>query len=200
MSHQLPLHACHCCGLIQRLPAIPAGHAVECKRCGTAIHAKRDAQRGSARTAAATLGALMLFFPAVLLPILEVEKLGHRYESSIVTGVIELLRQQEWFVGGVVLLFSIIFPLAKLLLLLELSWLGLLQRKHKALTYRAMESVGKWSMLDVLLLAFMVMLVKIGDLVDFHFGPAVVAFALCVAMSIVASLSFDAHAIWEDAP
>ena len=61
-----------------------------------------------------------------------------------------------------------------------------------------MEHVGKWSMMDVLLLAFMVMLVKIGSLVDFRFGPAVVAFAVCVAMSMVASTCFDPHTIWEE--
>jgi paraquat-inducible protein A len=112
-------------------------------------------------------------------------------------GTIELLRHGSWFVGLVVLLFSIVFPLVKLSLLLELSLLGLMHRRHKAITYRVMEFAGKWSMMDVLLLAFMVMLVKLGDLVTFHFGPAVVAFTLCVVMSLIASFSFDPHAIWE---
>ena len=48
------------------------------------------------------------------------------------------------------------------------------------------------------LLALLVMLVKVGTLIEFHFGPAVVAFVLCVAMSMFASMSFDPHAIWED--
>ena len=53
--------------------------------------------------------------------------------------------------------------------------------------------------MDVMLLAFLVMLVKLGNLVEFSFGPAVIAFIACVAMSMVASLSFYPHAIWEDA-
>ena len=53
-------------------------------------------------------------------------------------------------------------------------------------------------MMDVMLLAFLVMLVKLGNLVEFHFGPAVVAFVACVVMSMIASLCFDPHAIWED--
>ena len=44
----------------------------------------------------------------------------------------------------------------------------------------------------------MVMLVKLGSLVEFQFGPAVVAFALCVAMSMLASTLFDPHTIWDD--
>jgi paraquat-inducible protein A len=61
-----------------------------------------------------------------------------------------------------------------------------------------MEYAGKWSMMDVMLLAFLVMLVKLGDLVEFNFGPAVVAFVMCVAMSMIASMSFDPHAIWKE--
>ena len=86
----------------------------------------------------------------------------------------------------------------KIVLLLELSLLGLLHRQHKAQTYRIMEFVGRWSMMDVMLLAFMVMLVKLGTLVQFHLGPAVWAFVLCVAMSILASICFDPHTIWDD--
>ncbi len=96
------------------------------------------------------------------------------------------------------MLFSVVFPLTKIVLLLELSLLEFLHRRHKAATLRVMEHVGKWSMMDVMLLAFLVMLVKLGNLVEFHFGPAVVAFVLCVVMSMVASISFDPHAIWED--
>ena len=46
--------------------------------------------------------------------------------------------------------------------------------------------------------AFLVMLVKLGDMVEFHFGPAILAFVLCVAMSMIASITFDPHAIWEE--
>ncbi len=189
--------ACHCCGLIHRLPPLETGQVAACGQCENVVYRPGGARRSAARTAAAAAGALILFLPAILLPILEIEKLGHHTRSSILMGTIELLRHGNWFVGLVVLLFSIIFPLVKLVLLLELSLLGILHRRHKAITYRVMEHAGKWSMMDVLLLAFLVMLVKLGDLVTFHFGPAVVAFTLCVAMSMIASLVFDPHLIWE---
>lgn len=124
--------------------------------------------------------------------------MGQSEQSSILGGTIELLRHGDYFVGIVVLVFSIIFPLTKIVLLLELSLLEILHRKHKAWTLRLMEYLGKWSMMDVMLLAFLVMLVKLGNLVEFHFGPAVIAFIVCVAMSMIASLTFDPHAIWED--
>ncbi|MCA9257638.1 MAG: paraquat-inducible protein A [Planctomycetales bacterium] len=167
-----------------------------CVRCGAVI--RRQASTASSRTAAAATAAFVLYWPAVLLPILRIEQLGRRSESSVLVGVWELLRHGSWFVGIVVLLFSIVFPLVKIVLLLELSWLGVMHKRHKAITYRVMETLGKWSMMDVLLLAFLVMLVKLGSLVEFQLGPAVWAFVLCVAMSMLASLSFDPHSIWDD--
>ncbi len=192
------LRACHCCGMIQRIPPLQPGQKAQCARCNATVHKHRDRGLSLQLTAGATLGALILFAPAILLPILEIERLGHRHESSLIGGIIELFAHGSWFVGLVVLTFSVLFPLAKLLLLLELSLLSWLHRRHKAATYRIMEVAGKWSMMDVMLLAFLVMLVKLGDMVEFHIGPAVIAFVACIALSLIASMSFDHHAIWED--
>lgn len=194
----MKLKACHCCGLIQELPNLDSGDVAVCLRCQTVVERGNEKPRAAARTAALTLAAFILFWPAVLLPIVEIERLGHRHASSLLVGTMDLLRHGNWFVGAVVLVFSIVFPLTKLVLLLELSLLGVLHRRHKAVTYRLMEQFGRWSMMDVLLLAFLVMLVKLGSLVEFHFGPAVIAFVFCVVLSMSASLCFDPHAIWED--
>lgn len=191
------LKACHCCGLIHQVPSLDEKQRASCTRCGTAFARTGNRVHSASRTAAAALGAFVLFWPAILLPILEIEQLGLKSKSSILSGTFELFKHGSYFVGGVVFLFSIVFPLTKIVLLLELSLLEILHRKHKAFTLRLMEQLGKWSMMDVMLLAFLVMAVKLGDMVEFHFGPAIVAFILCVAMSMVASITFDPHAIWE---
>lgn len=190
------LKACHCCGLIQHVPSLVERQVAACSRCGTTV--SRFGEHSAGRTAALATAAFIMYWPAILLPILYIERLGRHHTSSLLVGTIELIREGSWFVGGVVLLFSIIFPLVKILLLMELSWLGIFHRHHKALTYRIMEHAGKWSMMDVMLLAFLVMLVKLGALVEFHIGPAVWAFVLCVAMSMLAALSFNPYSIWGD--
>ena len=112
------------------MPTIAKGQLARCTRCGTTIGTGVDAGQSAIRTAAAALAALILFFPAVLLPILNIERLGHKHESSILSGTIELISHGDWFVGLIVLLFSVIFPLVKIILLLELSWLSLLHREE----------------------------------------------------------------------
>lgn len=216
-SEQVLLRACHCCGKVHRITMdsssrLSEGEDVEsvvfsCTRCGTKIARLVDfvgdggdasQDWGLQRTAAAALAALLLFPAAVFLPILEIEKLGHRYASSIVGGIVELYAHGSWFVATVILLFSIVLPVFKLLMLLELCWLRWLEHHHRAWAYRILEFSGRWSMLDVMLLAFLVMLVKLAGLVEFHVGPAVVAFALCVAMNMIASMVFDPHSIWGE--
>lgn len=195
MIQALPLKACHCCGQIHKLPILSPREVACCTRCGATI--ARIGSYSASRTAAAAMAAFILYWPAMLLPILEIEQLGHRHESSLLFGTLELLVQGSWFVGSVILIFSVLFPLVKILLLLELSLLGILHSHHKAATYRIMEYAGKWSMMDVMLLALLVMLVKLGELVEFHVGPAIWAFVFCVAMSMLASISFDPHSIWK---
>ncbi len=190
--------ACLCCGQIHRVPALEPAQVAACVRCGARLTNPREADRAAMQTAAAALGAFILFWPAVLLPILEIERLGHHHKSSLLGGIFEMLGHGEWFVGAIVLLFSIVFPLVKIALLLELSLVKLLHRRHRALTYRLMEGTGRWSMMDVMLLAFLVMLVKLGGIVAFHIGPGVVAFSLCVILSLAASMRFHPEQIWED--
>ena len=193
------LRACHCCGLVHSIPKLDNDEEAVCVRCYSAVDsARRSGVKSSARCFAAALGALILYFPAILLPILEIEKLGHHHVSSLLGGTIDLILHGNLFVGFVVLFFSIILPLVKLVALLELSHIGLTHRKHRAWTYRVVEWTGRWSMMDVLLLALLVTLVKLGDLVAFQLGPAVFAFVMCVVMSMIASVMFDPHAIWEE--
>ncbi|MCA9132204.1 MAG: paraquat-inducible protein A [Planctomycetales bacterium] len=199
MSSSSHLRACHCCGLVHEVPPLADDQQAACVRCHSTVDSgRRSGRRSSARCLAATVGGLLLYFPAILLPIIDIEKLGHHHATSLLGGTIDLILQGDLFVGFIVLLFSIILPLLKFLALLELSYIGLTHRRHRAWTYRVVEWTGRWSMMDVLLLALLVALVKLGELVSFQLGPAVAAFVLCVLMSMIASLMFDPHAIWDD--
>ncbi len=198
-SVTMQLRACHCCGMVQSIPKLANGERAACVRCGSRVNdASSDALLVANRCLAAAVGSLALYAPAITLPIIEIEKLGHHHHASLLGGTLDLLASGNWFVGIVVLLFSILLPLVKLVGLIELSWMGMTHRRHRAWTYRLVEWAGRWSMMDVLLLALLVALVKIGDLVEFRIGIGVVAFVMCVIMSMVASILFDPHSIWDE--
>lgn len=132
-------------------------------------------------------------------PVMRIEQLGHTSDASIWSGMVGLLSEGYLFVGLIVLLFSIVAPVSKLAALFALCagrrWL---QARDRARTYRAVEFIGRWGMVDVLLVAVVVAAVKLGDLVEVTPGPGVVAFGAVVLLSLIASMVFDPHAIWED--
>ena len=95
-------------------------------------------------------------------------------------------------VALIVGLCSVVLPLGKLGALLVLSAGGLhLRHHHRALTYHLVEWTGRWGMLDVLLVAVLVAVLKLGDVVEVSAGPAALAFTSCVVLSLLASAFFD---------
>ena len=170
-----------------------------CSRCGSTVE-RGLASRASSWTTSAALAALILYPLAISLPIMEIERFGHRTSASIWTGTVGLLRDGHLFVGGVVLLCSVVLPLGKLLSLFALTVARRrFSKKHRAITYRVVEVTGRWGMLDVLLIAVIVAWIKVGDLVQVTAGPAAVAFTACVLLSLFASASFDPHYLWDEA-
>ena len=193
----MPLHSCHCCGLIQTTHAL---HDEVCCRCESELGAWWGGDSRNRLAMALSLTALVLYLPAVNWKFLRIEQLGRVHESSLLQGVRALLSEGELFVGVVVLLFSIIFPVLKLsaiLFLCQSRWQ--MQARHRAITYRVVEHLGRWGMLDVLLVAVMIAFIKLGGLVSFTAGPGVVLFAMFVVLSACASLAFDPHCLWAAA-
>ena len=155
-------------------------------------------RRGNVHAFTAALAALALYPLAVGLPIMRLERFGHVTDASIWSGSLGLLREGELFVGGIVLLCSVVLPLVKLLGLAILCTSERVSSRHRAIFYRAIETAGRWGMLDVLLVAVVVAWVKVGDLVEVTTGPAALAFTFCVLLSLVASARFDPHSIWVE--
>lgn len=154
--------------------------------------------RCNARTGAIALAALILYPIAITMPMLRVAQFGHYTESSILDGTITLVLSGHLFVGAVVLLCSIVLPLGKLAALLVLTTGAFnLRNKHRALTYHVVELTGRWGMLDVLLVAILVATLKLGDFVEVQAGPAAWTFTVCVVLSLIATASFDPHALWQ---
>jgi paraquat-inducible protein A len=190
------VHACHCCGLIQSIEGNSTS-SFYCVRCNSKLTIHRVIHWSRDPSLAFAIAALVLYFPAILLPILKIDQFGKHYTSSLLSGTIELFQHGSWFVGGVVLLFSIVLPFMKILGILELTLLQLFGQSHRAWVYRIVELAGRWGMLDVLLLALLVMMVKLGNTIEFHLGPAVFVFVACVGCNMLASLFFNPHAVWQ---
>ncbi|MFI4898525.1 MAG: paraquat-inducible protein A [Phycisphaerales bacterium JB059] len=192
------LSACHACGLIQKLPQTPPNKRAICQRCRAPLSV--DSPRRSASTVVALCLAALLLYPfAILLPVISIREMGHTNTSTVWSGMVSLFASGQILVGAVVLLGSVVAPLGKLGAMLTLCAGDLaLHPRRQALTYRAVEWLGRWGMLDVLLVATLIAAVKLGDWVEVHPGPGVLAFTAVVVLSMLASTAFDPKAIWQD--
>jgi uncharacterized paraquat-inducible protein A len=192
------LGACHCCGLVHQIPPVGSRSVACCTRCQSVIkHGVHP--RSINRASALALAALFLYPLALWLPVMQIERLGYESHASIWSGTIALIAEGHLFVGLAVLLFSVIAPIGKLALIFALcTGQKRIARRDRARAYRLIELIGRWGMVDVLLVAILVAVVKLGDLVEVTPGPGVVLFGAVVILSLLASAAFDPHAIWEE--
>lgn len=199
MSTSTPyqLASCHCCGLVQKLPPLSTKQKAVCCRCATPLTHTTPSRNHW--VVALSVSALAFYVPAMLLPMLRIEQLGHRHEDSLLSGLVAMFSQGYWLVGTVVLVFSVLLPPLKLLTLLILAnKIMLTHHRQRALMYRAVELLGRWGMLDVMLVAILVAFVKLGNLVNIQAGLGLIAFTVLVLLSLLASLVFNPHLLWEN--
>jgi paraquat-inducible protein A len=190
---------CPACGLAHFFEPLRAGTVAKCSRCGATL--ARRAPHHLHMTAAFSLAALILYVPANLLPILQLDMYGAVTHNTVWEGCRLLYKDGDYVVAGIVFLASILIPLLKMLglfCLASFKWLGFSGlKKPRFWIYRVIDNIGRWAMLDVFVLAMLVSLVKLQKLATIVPGPGLLAFALVVVMTILASESFDARSIWD---
>lgn len=186
---------CHACRLVSRA----ANPHPLCPRCGAALHARKP--DSLARTWALTLTAYILYVPANLLPVMTVVMSGRGEPDTIMSGIKELLLAGMWPLALLVFFASITVPVLKLLvltyLLVSVQFRSRWRPRERTVLYRLTESVGRWSMIDIFVIAILVALVKLGSLATIDAGPGAVAFGGVVVITMLAAMSFDPRLIWD---
>ena len=196
---QAVLISCPICGQPHQLDPLPPDAVASCVRCGSAI--RRRTRNSLHRTAAFSLAALLFYVPANFFPILKLELYGSTTESTVWDGVLLFYRSGQWIMAAVVLLASIVIPMAKLLALFMLVITTQLKMSRGKLfrtwTFRAIDGIGRFAMLDVFVLAIWVALVKLEKLASVSPGGGLLPFGCVVIFTLLASMSFDPQLIWE---
>ncbi|MGB7991370.1 MAG: paraquat-inducible protein A [Candidatus Methylophosphatis roskildensis] len=199
-AERLGLLACHCCGLLSRDSTAASRHAaLACPRCGAHLHVRKPHSIGHAW--AYWIAAVILYFPANLLPIMQTSSLFESQRDTIMSGVIFLWRDGSWPLALLVFFASIVVPLLKLIALaylLATVQVGMTRRRHqRARLYRMVEFVGRWSMLDIYVVTILVALVHLQSLAQIEAGPGALAFGAVVVLTMLSAMSFDPRLIWD---
>jgi paraquat-inducible protein A len=195
---QAGLISCETCSLLSRPASLEeAGH---CPRCGEELAFRRP--NSMQRTWALIIGAAICYLPANILPVmLSTTTFGSVEEDTIISGVILLYATGSWDLALIVLIASVMIPLAKLFalgyLLITVQRGSIRSSRERVRLYRLVEIVGRWSMLDVFVITFTVALIQLQPLMSVDPGPGVLFFAAVVVLTMFAAESFDPRLIWD---
>lgn len=184
---------CHICGRAQN------AQRKRCERCNTPLHLRKH--DSIQRCLAFCLASIIAYIPANIWPIMIVQEFGTSEPTTILGGVVQFWQSKVYSVSLIIFTASVLIPGLKIA---SLFWLcavakGWAQAEGKFATkiYWVTELVGRWSMLDVFVVAILVGLIQIGNIMSISAGPAVVAFALMVIFTMFAAHSFDPRTIWD---
>ena len=171
-----------------------------CTRCGALVHARRP--NSLMRTWALLLTAAILYIPANMLPIMTVSSLGQGEPDTIMSGVITLMQHGMYPIAAVVFIASILVPTFKLvgigLLLFSVQRHQPLSARQRIVMYRFIEFIGRWSMLDIFVIAILVAIVNFGRIASVEANLGAVAFASVVILTMLAAITFDPRLIWDN--
>jgi paraquat-inducible protein A len=197
-------------------PTQGAGPRIGCDTCGRVNYAKAGDRctccnsrlrvrkpNATANTWALVVTSMVLYIPANAFPVLIMTRLGRETGSTILGGAQELLDAGMWPLALLVFVASIAVPVLKLI---SLSFmLIMIQRRSswrlhdRTRLFRLVDFIGRWSMIDVFMLATLTGLVQAGALAEIHPGLGAICFGTVVVLTMIAVLCFDPRVMWDAA-
>lgn len=174
-------------------------HRAICPRCASLIETPDSIKLQ--RVWATLVAGIIMLFPANLLPISGVYLTGNLSQDTLMSGVMSFISMGSYFVAFVVFFASIFVPVSKILIMLYLlasvhfKWQHSIKWQMRLL--HIVHFVGRWSMLDLFVLALMMSLVTRGQIINFTVGPAAFYFGAAVFLTMISTSQFDSRLIWK---
>lgn len=192
-ARDLGVVACTRC--LQVWPA----ETTSCARCGRGL-VQRDL-KSLQRVWAWWIVGLMCYIPANLYPMLRTRTLFYVQEDTIVGGAIELIHYGNVGIALIILLASVAIPLGKFMaiafLAISVTRPSSISKTQRQMLYEVVEYIGRWSMIDIFVVAILSSLVQLKVLVAINPGMASLFFALSVIFTMLSAQAFDSRMIWD---
>ena len=185
---------CSCCrGATLASPGTP------CPRCGTPLHHRKPAS--VSRTWALIIAAAILYVPANLCPVMAIVTFGRGSPHTIVGGIIEFVATGYWPLALLLCFASVVVPLAKLaglsVMLLQIRRGSIRALRQRTRLYRLIAVLGRWSMVDIFVVAVLVALLRFGGMVSVTAEIGAACFGAVVVLTMLATESFDPRLMWD---
>lgn len=191
---------CRDCDLLMQYSPRAKTAGLVCSRCGATVYSR--VPQSLAKTWALTLTAMIFLIPANAFPIMNIVFMGEGDPSTIIDGVILLVHHGMIPIALILFIASIAVPFLKItgivVLLLSVQFKWNLNPRQCTVMYRIVEWIGRWSMIDIFVIAILVKLVSMGAVAEIQSGIAASFFGVAVVFTILAANSFDPRLLWDN--
>lgn len=144
---------------------------------------------------------LICYIPANIYTMLETRTLVSSQTNTVIGGALELGHHGDWGVAMVILVASVGIPISKFIVIAMLAYgirnRSFLSPERRQLMHELVEYIGRWSMIDVFVVAILSALVHLGALVSIQPGIAALFFAMSVIFTMLSAMCFDSRLIWD---
>jgi len=189
-NHQCQCHLCF---------ALNSEDEPLCWQCGGTLHGV--ATKSIQQTLALLFTSVLLFIPANFLPMMTTTYLANQTDSTILGGVILLWQHQSYLVAVIIFMASIVIPVGKIIALIWLCYAvqfkQLRTSKSGHRLYRIIDFIGRWSMIDVYVVAILVAMIQMGSFMSIQPGVAAIAFSGLVITTMFAAKTFEPRLLWR---
>ncbi len=158
-----------------------------CPHCGASLRPLLHRIQSNRNAAVLALFGLIALTAGILQPFMSLTKLGQEHVHSLLGGIQELFNRDHIMLATILLVFSVIFPYAKLLtLLIATSRLANISDRTRHTLHTIATLTGRYSLLDLLVVAIIIVVVRFQGLAEAKAMSGTIMFAIAVFLSIAA--------------
>ncbi|MEJ2058545.1 MAG: paraquat-inducible protein A, partial [Desulfofustis sp.] len=196
MNPNRSITACPGCDLLIPAPAVPDGHYLACSRCGTVL--SKSYRDSLDRVLALSSAGLLIYLPAMFLPLMTLSSLGIEENASVVDSCIGFYANGYMLVSFIVFLTAVIVPFLKIFLPFITAVSIKTGRRSRLLihAFKFHKHLEEWGMVEVYLLGILITLIKMGDLASVDFNVGFFCFIGLVLLSMAVTVCLDRQLFW----
>lgn len=191
--------ACNECDYLLYIEHLNEGQVASCPRCHH--HVVYRKLNSINRTLAVALSGLIIFFPAILQPLMSLHVLSLESSASLYTGMVAIWDTELYLVASMIFFFCILTPFVKLTTALIICLGVKFKKVHHAwfkqlfLIYYKADS---WEMVEVFMIGILVSIFKLKDLADLSLNFGIISFAILVLSVNALKVTLDTRMIWDE--
>ncbi len=189
---------CPECDLLLEMSSVEEGEKLLCPRCGAILGA--PVKDSVEKVLALTSAGLLIYVPAIFLPLLTFDAAGIESSGSIADSFLALINTHFYFTGLMVFLTAILIPLVKLVMLFIVAaslYTGRSSRKT-AVLFRLYHHLDEWGMLEVYMIGILVTIIKMLHMAHVNYDVGFYCFIGLLAATLGSAALMDKKLFWDE--